>query len=243
MRLLVLFFLIFSLQVTAQTSYQDAEMLFIKQEFNKAKTIFLSNLKVKPNHLKTIEYLGDIAGHQKQWDLAIHYYQTLVDNDEKNANYHYKLGGVLGMKSLSVNKIKALTIIDDVEYHFLKAAALDSKHIDTRWALVQLYIKLPGIIGGSIKKALKYADELKALSLVDGYLAKGFVYDYKNDFQKSEQFYKQAVEVGGSVTCYQKLIDLYVNNNQKEKAISTLEEAHQTHQKNDFLLQLNRLKN
>jgi tetratricopeptide (TPR) repeat protein len=103
-------------------------------------------------------------------------------------------------------------------------------------------MKLPGIVGGSTKKALKYADELEKLSPVDGYLAKGFIYDYNNDFQTSEKFYKQAVAIGGSVTCYQNLIDLYVKNNQKEKAISTLEEAYQTHQKNNFLLQIESVK-
>jgi len=56
------------------------------------------------------------------------------------------------MKAKSVNKFKALGMIDEVEESFLTAAKLDPKHIDSRWALVILYIELPGIIGGSEKK-------------------------------------------------------------------------------------------
>lgn len=242
MRFILFFFLMMSFGVTAQTSYSEAEKLFVNKQFEEAKTLFLSHLEANPNNLKILEYLGDIAGHQKKWDEAIKYYKMLVDAAEDNANYYYKYGGALGMKSLSVSKFKALSLIDDVEDAFLKAAELDAKHIDTRWALVELYIKLPGILGGSTKKALKYANELENLSKVDGYLAKGFIYDYKDDFKNAEVNYKKAVEVGGSVTCYQKLTDLYVKHNRKQEAIDTLQIAYQAHQKTDFLVQIERLK-
>jgi hypothetical protein len=51
-------------------------------------------------------------------------------------------------------------MIDEVENAFLTAAKLDVKHIDSRWALVMLYIELPGIVGGSESKAQKYAERI-----------------------------------------------------------------------------------
>ena len=78
----------------------------------------------------------------------------------------------------------------DVKDAFLKAAELDPNHIDTRWALVELYIQLPGIIGGSKSKSFKYANELEALSKVDGYLAKGYIYEYDNEPENAEKYYK-----------------------------------------------------
>ena len=92
----------------------------------------------------------------------------------------------MGMKAKSVNKFKALGMIDDIENSFLKAAELDKKHIETRWALVMLYIELPGIVGGSEKKALKYSDELMELSKVDGHLSKGYIDEYFNRYKKAE---------------------------------------------------------
>ena len=126
-------------------------------------------------------------------------YKKLVKANPYNANYHYKYGGALGMKALSVSKLKALGIIGDVKRFFFKAAELDPKHIDARWALVELYMSLPGIIGGSKSKSLKYADELENLSKVDGYLAKGYIYEYDDEPELAEKYYKIAIKVGGSV--------------------------------------------
>lgn len=64
------------------------------------------------------------------------------------------------MNAKTVNKFKALGMIDEIEFAFIKATQLDNKHIDSRWALVMLYLELPAIIGGSEKKAQKYANEL-----------------------------------------------------------------------------------
>ena len=80
------------------------------------------------------------------------YYGKLIKLKPGEADYHYKYGGCLGMKAKESNKFKALGMIDEVEESFLTAAKLDGKHIETRWALVMLYIELPGIIGGSEKK-------------------------------------------------------------------------------------------
>ncbi len=242
MRLLytiVFWCLLFNIQ--AQTGFKEAELMYENMQIKEAKDLFLKHYNANPKDLKAIEYLGDIASHEKNWDEAIEYYGMLVEGDKSNANYHYKFGGALGMKSLSVSKFKALSIIDDVEREFLKAAELDKNHIDARWALVELYVKLPPILGGTLKNALKYAQELEELSQVDGYLSKGFVYDHDGDYNKAEIFYIKAIQTGGSETCYQKLTDFYLKNKQKEKAIAILEEAYKVHQKTDYLLQIEQL--
>ena len=168
-------------------------------------------LKSNPNDLKAIEYLGDIAGQQKKWDEAVSYYSKLKTKIPTNADYQYKYGGALGMKAKSVNKMKALGMIDDIEQAFLTAAKLDKKHINTRWALVMLYLELPGIIGGSETKAKKYADELLLISRVDGYLAHGYIEVYFKRYKKAETLYIAAHRVGESKTTFEKLYDLYLN--------------------------------
>jgi hypothetical protein len=115
------------------------------------------------------------------------------------------------MKAKESNKFKALGMIDEVEESFLTAAKLDAKHVETRWALVMLYIELPAIIGGSEKKAQKYANELMTLSKVDGYLAKGYIDVYFSRYTNAESNYKKAHEIGNSKTTFEKLYDLYLN--------------------------------
>ncbi len=226
----------------AQSSFEEARSLFINNDFKAAEPLLISHLSANPKDQNTIEYLGDIAGHKKLWDRAIDYYRTLVELDENNANYHYKYGGVLGMKAMESNKIRALTMIGDIRNSFLKAAELDPQHIDVRWALVEFYIQLPGIIGGSEKKAIEYANELENLSPVDGYLSKGYIAEYSNRPKDAEMYYKKAVNLGGSITCYQKLTNLYENTTKEpEKAIAVIEEAQVKHQRNALHYQLGKV--
>jgi len=204
----------------AETDFEKAEKLYKQEKYDQAKTLFESYLKSNPNHYKTVEYLGDIAGHQKKWDEAIKQYKVLKTQFPKTANYWYKYGGALGMKAKSVNKFKALGMIDDIENAFLTAAKLDVKHIDSRWALVMLYIELPGIVGGSETKAVKYSNELMELSKVDGYLSKGYIDEYFSRYKKAEANYIKAHEIGNSKTTFQKLYNLYLNKI-KDKAKAT----------------------
>lgn len=242
MRPIVYILLLFSSFSVAQNNYQKGESLFNDNQFEQAEQFFIKHLSTNPRDLKSIEYLGDIAGHLKQWDKAIGYYKTLVEAKENNANYHYKYGGVMGMKALDVNKLKALSMIGDIKRSFKTAAKLDPNHIDVRWALVEFYIQLPGIIGGSEKTALAYANELENLSTVDGYLAKGYIAEYSNRPKDAETYYKNAIEVGGSVTCYQKLTNLYEQTTKEpEKAITNIEEAQTKHQRNGLHYQIGKI--
>lgn len=225
----------------SQSSKEKAKSYITDKHYEKAEHELISFVQANPDDIEAIELLGDAYGYQKKWDNAIEQYETLKDNYPNNANYHYKYGGALGMKALNISKIRALGIIGDVKQSFLKAAELDPKHIDTRWALVELYVSLPGIVGGSMSKALKYANELQQLSKVDGYLAKGYVYEYDDEPELAEKYYKLAIEVGGSVTCYEKLTNFYEAQNKPDKAIGNLEQAQRKHQRNAMHYQIGKV--
>ncbi|MFV5702479.1 tetratricopeptide repeat protein [Flavobacterium sp. XS2P12] len=225
MKKMVYFFLLLPLMVWSQSNFDKAEKFFKEEKYDQAQPIFESILKFNPSDLKTIEYLGDIAGRSKSWDKAIGYYKKLKQSKPSEANYHYKYGGALGMKATQVNKFKALGMIDEVRGSFEKAIVFNPKHIEARWALIELYIQLPGIVGGSESRAIKYSNELLRLSPVDGYLSRGHIDEYFKRYKVAEQNYKRAITVGGSKISYLKLASLYRNKmNEPEKAKSVLEE-------------------
>jgi tetratricopeptide (TPR) repeat protein len=224
----------------AQTTFQKAEKLFVEEQFSKAKPLFLQHLKMNPGHERTREYLGDIAGYAKQWDTALTYYKPLVEAYPNNANYHFKVGGVLGMKALE-NKLKAITLIDDIKQHFETAARLDPKHIEARWALVEFYMQLPGIFGGSEKKAQLYAQQLQDISPVDGHLAKGYIAEYNEEPQEAERQYKKAIAVGGSPHTYEKLTQHYEKNNQPKQALKTASQSLKIHKRNRINYQIGKI--
>lgn len=224
-----------------QSVYSEAEELIEKKDFAQAEQKLSAFVSQNTSDVKAIELLGDAYGHQKKWDEAGEQYKTLTEAKPRIANYHYKYGGALGMKALSVNKITALGIIGDVKTAFLKAAALDPKHIDTRWALVELYMQLPGIIGGSKSKSFKYAEELLNISKVDGYLAKGYIHEYDNELELAEKFYKLAIKEGGSMNCFDKLTKLYEKEGKSNEAITNLEAAHIKHNRNAMHYQIGKV--
>jgi tetratricopeptide (TPR) repeat protein len=208
-------FLLFPLLILAQPNFDKAEKLFEVGKYDQAQSIFENFLKENPSHLKTIEYLGDIAGHQKSWDKAIGYYQKLKQLKPSDANYYYKYGGALGMKAKDSNKFKALGMIGEVKQSFEKAIELNPKHIEARWALVMIYIQLPAIVGGSETKAIKYSNELLKLSPVDGYLSRGQIEEHFKRYSAAEQQYKKAIAAGSTNAGGQLLDNLYKNKMRK----------------------------
>jgi tetratricopeptide (TPR) repeat protein len=216
--------------IWSQSNFDKAEKLFKEGKYSQAEEGFLSCLKNNPNDLKAIEYLGDIAGQNKDWDKAISYYKKLKVSKPSEANYFYKYGGALGMKAKDANKFRALGMIDEVKASFEKAIALNPKHIDSRWALIELYIQLPGIVGGSESKAIKYSNELLRLSPVDGYLSRGHIEEYFKRYKNAEVQYKKAIQVGGSKTSYQKLASLYKNKMREPEKAKTILETYSSKQ-------------
>ena len=220
---LILVFLCF--QISAQTSFEKGQRMMEQKKYLAAKPLLENALKENQKQYKAIDYLGEIAIYSENWDEAIACGKKLVTAFPKNADYWYKYGGAMGLKAKSSNKWTALGLIDNIENAFLTATKLDSKHIEARWALVLFYIELPGIFGGSESKAKKYANELLAISKVDGYLAKGYIDVYFERYRDAEKNYIKADEIGHSKTTFDKLYDLYLTKlNDKQKAQKLKEE-------------------
>lgn len=233
--------LLFPVLAVGQPALDSITSLLNKKQYTQAEQKASIYVKNNPNDLKGLEILGDSYGYQKKWDEAIDVYKKLVVIDDKSANYQYKYGGAMGMKALEVSKFEALGLIGDVKDALLKAAELDTKHTNVRWALVELYMQLPGILGGSRSKSLKYADELYNLSKVDGYLAKGYIYEYDDEPELAEKYYKLAIKEGGSLWCYDKLTEFYEKQKQPEKALNNLEEAKSKHKRNALHYQIGKV--
>jgi len=152
----------------SQTNFEKGDQFMGSGKTELARIAFENVLKENPSQIKSLEYLGDIAGKNKNWDKAIVYYKKIKQLQPNNAEYHYKYGGALGMKAKTVNKFKALGMIDEIKSSFEKAVALDPKHKESRWALVMLYLELQGNIGGSETKAVADSTELMRIWHQDG---------------------------------------------------------------------------
>ncbi|MGO2101734.1 MAG: tetratricopeptide repeat protein [Psychroflexus halocasei] len=221
-----------------QDFYVQAQNEIKEKDYAQAEVIIKNHLKNNQNDVRAKILLGEIYAYQKEWEKSSEVNKELVESDENNADYHYRYGGTLGLWAKNASKFQALFLLDDVKHHLKRAAELDTNHIDARWALIQLYMELPGIIGGSRKVSEKYANQLLDISPIDAALAKGYIEIYDENYDQAEIHYKNAVELGQSTTTYQKLIDLYHKKNTFKKELITLIEAYQQTHNAEFLQQL-----
>jgi tetratricopeptide (TPR) repeat protein len=210
--------LLLSLSAWSQSDISKAAKYYSDSKFSLAEAELLKVLKNSPDDLTAIELLGDSYAAQKSWEKALQQYTRLKAIRPKVADYHYKYGGALGMIAKESNKFKALGMIPDFRAAFEEAIRLDKNHIGARWALIELNLQLPAIVGGSESKAQQYAAELQKISTVDGYLAKGRIAEYFDRLTIAEKYYKAAFAIGQSKNTGEKLAALYVKMNAPEKA-------------------------
>lgn len=219
---LLFFFLMFPLLGSAQSDAATARKLFSQKKYAEAFAHYRALGESDPKNPEYAERLGDICSYLKRWEEASAYYEKLKRLDPKSAQAQYKYGGTLAMQA-SESKWKALRLTDDMESAFQKAIRLDPKHIEARWALVEFYLQVPGIFGGSESKANRYADELSKLSPVDHYLAKGRIEEYFKRYEKAEAYYLKAHAIGNSETTLNKLKSVYAKMKRPDKAKAVTE--------------------
>lgn len=234
-------FLLLSAKMLSQSAVAQAKVFIEAKQYEQSELVLAEYLEKYPTDVIAKELYGDALGYQEKWDETIAVYKRLALDNTPTAEYFYKYGGAMGMKALKVSKFKALGMIKDIKLAFLKAAELDPNHIDVRWALVEFYMQLPGIVGGSERKAQKYADQLMKLSPVDGWLAKGYIAEYDKDVETAEIAYKKAIETGGSELTYSKLIDLYEANGHPQKAVETTKACLAKHDSNRMHYQIGKI--
>ena len=232
-----LLFLLITFFSFAQNECVKGEAAFKEENYNLAQTYLKTCFDKHPDNSEITFKLARSYAKTENWKAAAETYKILVEANPNNADYNFYYGGSLGLYAKNINPVKSVTYISDIKYYLKKAIELDPKHIDARWALVQIYMELPFIVGGSKSTAKDYATQLLKLSPVDGRLAYGYIHFYEEDWEEAEQQYKKAVAIVKSETCYQKLIEVQLKKNKLQEAKKTLQEAYKVTQVEAFKIQ------
>lgn len=222
---ILLLIIAFPLVAFSQTSFELGKKAFEEGNYQEAISKLERVLESQPSDKLTRDYLGQSYARLERWEKSAEVNKTLVEDYPVNAEYHFRYGGALGLVAKEANSFKALSLLGDVKFHLKKAIELNPKHIEARWALLQIYLELPGIVGGSESTSRKYASQLQSLSLVDGALAFGYIERELENYDKAETHYKKAVELGQSVTTYKELAELYKRSEDTAKHFETLEKG------------------
>lgn len=224
----LLFLILLPIVIYSQDLFEKGEVAYEKEDYKKAISIFLSLSQDDSSHKIARDYLGKSYAQLQLWEESSQVFTELVKDYPYDADFHFKLGGTLGLLAKEANAFKALSLLDDIKFHLKKAIELDPTHLEARWALLKLYLELPAILGGNSDISRDYAFQLDSLSPVDGALAFGYIERELENFKKAEFFYSQAVELGQSTTTYLELAELYKRSKKDDKYFKTLERGIKT---------------
>ncbi len=85
----------------------------------------------------------------------------------------------------------------------------EPENIFARQQLIDCYTSLPPIQGGSFKKAVIIASEIKDIDAAEGHLAMGLIYMRDQDPDLAMEEYKMAVETSGGKEKYKAALDAF----------------------------------
>jgi tetratricopeptide (TPR) repeat protein len=183
-----------TIALNAQIVTSDIDYCIEAGNYERASELLLKQPNLDSNPV-LLDKLGETYAYQEEWDQAIEIYKRLTLLVKNNATYFFKYGGVLAKKAQNSNPFVGLTLIGRIKSSFKKTLILDPSHTGAHWALIDFYVSLPGIVGGSYAKAYELAKKLKQISTLDGYLALGYVYEYYDEPANAKTNYLRALSL------------------------------------------------
>lgn len=202
----------------------NAIEFFEDKKYVEAKSAF-QILWEKNNQNSTVAYyLGQVFFEEKDYDKAINWFEKAIELKTDESKYHSWLGKALSLKAINSNIFKQAFLAKKIRKKFEIAIEFDPNNIDARWGLLDFFLAVPGIMGGSTEKALHQAEEIIKIDSIDGLLAYGKIYQRSKDFEKAEKIYLKGInEYPKRDLFYLNLASIYFEKENFQSAFSILE--------------------
>jgi len=95
-------------------------------------------------------------------DAGVRTAESCIARHADQAVCYYALGSVQSLQALSGGAMKAISLAGKVKSNMQRALELDPALFEARLGLVQFYLRVPGMVGGSVPKARELADDLSS---------------------------------------------------------------------------------
>ena len=224
--LLLRLVLLFPSASPAGDSVAEAVRLVDARSYDAARTMLEQIVRRDGGDAEARFHLGRLLmGHFRDFDAAEEQLEKAVELADRNAEYHFTLGNLYGAQAQVVSVFSKMSYAGKVKTEFLRAVELDPGSIQYRTALMEYYLRAPGIVGGSVEKAREQAGELLRRSPYDGHLALARIATYEEDEKLAEQEYRNASKQNPSRwQAYHRLGYLCLKQNRVDDAIAQFRE-------------------
>jgi len=211
------------LAVPLYAQVPQAAALYEQARFEEAKRL----LAPLTNDADALFLLGKIALLQDDDETASAVLEKAVRMRPGSANVHYWLGLAYRSRFMEASFLKQPSLAGKMRESLERAVQLDPNHFEARLALIDYYIFAPAIAGGSEKKALMQAAEVKRRDNFQGHRAYARMYVRQKKLDLARKEYVDAVrEESSSVAARAALAGFHaVNEKNYAAAFSELDAA------------------
>jgi tetratricopeptide (TPR) repeat protein len=180
--------------LAGQNSDSSGARLFEAGKFKEAKTVFEPAFRTNARDAAAAFYLGRIAMEERDHDRASDYFETATKLEPKNSTYFLWLGRAYGREAQNANVLRQPGLAKKAKGAWEHAIELDANNLDARTDLIRYYVQAPGLLGGSMTKALEQAEEIRKRNALRGYLELGDLYERDRKFAEAETAYLGAAK-------------------------------------------------
>jgi tetratricopeptide (TPR) repeat protein len=140
--------------------------------WKRLKAVIEPRVAGNPNDAQAEWLLSRVRAAYKDADGALAPAEKAAALDPTNADYRWQIASVVGDQASKASMFKAMGLAKRFRQEAEAALALNPRHIQSLSGLSEYYYQAPGIAGGDKKKAEDLANQVLAVSKVDGYIAK-----------------------------------------------------------------------
>ena len=151
---------------------------------------------------------GETASARR--DAALAKLQACVKATPQIAACHYGVGAVTGVQVMTQGMMKAAFGVGQVRDEFVKALEIDPQFFSARSGLVQFYLMVPGIAGGSVSKARDVAQAAVARQPEYAKLLNAAILQYDDKAADAERVLA-GVQAGGDASLAEELRGQWVS--------------------------------
>lgn len=167
---------------------------------------------------------GCMAAAAGQWGDAAKAFERATRAYPGSAVSHYWLGRTYAIEVVQASILRQPGLARRTKAHLEKAVALDPAFIDGRFALMQYYLRAPGIAGGSVEKARAQVAEIRRRNAYRGGQSAATVARRQKDHAAAIAEYERLIaQYPDSAAPYSSLASTYGDRKQWDDAFRTID--------------------
>lgn len=133
-----------------------------------APYLFCQEKALGKSELLKMEENADSLVQICQFEKPIELYKKLVKQRPNDFNYNYKLAATLAARIELMPRIKGAAYVPEMMSQLEKTYKIDDTSLSLNWIMLQVYLEVPGFLGGGKRKARNIVEKISNISKKEG---------------------------------------------------------------------------